>query len=46
MLVKIEVICTNCDNQYILAVKKEDQKEVLHCPFCTIPLEKDEEETE
>lgn len=39
-MLKIEVICGSCDKQFILVMKEEDKQE-LYCPFCTLPIEED-----
>jgi hypothetical protein len=38
-LTKIENICDNCNNQYIIVLKEESIQDLAYCPFCASPIE-------
>lgn len=42
MLVKKEVICSDCDKHYFLVIEEKDRYELMSCPFCNIPLPEEE----
>lgn len=42
-LIKKEIICVDCDKQYILVIQPEDKHEILSCPFCGTPIAEDDE---
>lgn len=42
MLVKKEVICSDCDKHYFLVIEEKDRYDLMSCPFCNIPLPEEE----
>lgn len=40
-MVKTEIICSNCEQHYIVVTKDTDESPSF-CPFCSSPLEEEE----